>query len=84
MVGPAREGPKPTVSAEQSFDPGEGLERLVEPGLLQDRVASGREVILTGTEKARFVRGLDQISWLPLPCRLGSHPASRNSRAKRR
>jgi hypothetical protein len=33
----------------------------------------------TGTAKFRFVIGLRQISWLPLPCRTSVHPAARNA-----
>ena len=32
----------------------------------------------TGTAKFRFVIGLYQISWLPLPCRMKVQPAARN------
>jgi hypothetical protein len=37
-----------------------------------------------GTVNVRCVIGLNQISWLPLPCRSNRHPASRNSALRRR
>lgn len=49
------------------------------PACFRIALAKGRLSMFAGTVKVRFVIGLNQISWLPLPSRSKRQPAASNS-----